>query len=707
MNYLRPKEITYKLLVWLAFAALGWLVAETFVFFTLRSHIHEVLAFHAATVVILVSTFAALYYFDRGLKRHRRAQHQEALDQVRDELEKAARHYKALLEGAGNAIFIFDAVSGRLLEVNRKGTELLGFTKEELLAQQGRDLVDDESKENFITLVRRVVRRGRGRAEAIFFRRKNGERFVGEIEARHLDLGDEKVVHAIVRNVTFKHRAEKEIRQRNRELTILNTIIAHANESLQLESTLAVILQEMLTAFGAESGTIHLVDPEGRQVLAASEGLSAATCRDVAEALCPSASNRYCTSQEKGCVPECSMGKAAAFEGWERIIGIPLFLRKRLVGTMHLMGGGSRSYSAEEQQFFITLGNQIGIVIEHVKIVSELHWKNDELLRSHRLLEKRTHQLTLSQNRLKDNLARAEQVNQEMSRLDQMKNHFLGMISHEFKTPLTGILGSTELLLAGLDDAGQKDRSLIEMIQNGGKRLNEIVNDLLKVAKLENRSLTLQKAQVLLPELLQDVTDSFHPLVSQRRQRILLQDIWHLPPLFGDREYLREVFSELLENAIKFTRDNGTIVIDARLAEKNLLLRKSDLLERFCPGFMEKMGTHVYLQIEVRDTGIGIASSEQTAIFDKFYEAGEIRHHFSSKYQFMGKGTGLGLTIVKGMVEAHGGMIWVESSGRGGRSTDPGSSFFILFPTENPDAQISPAAPELPFIAELDGIDRL
>jgi signal transduction histidine kinase len=219
------------------------------------------------------------------------------------------------------------------------------------------------------------------------------------------------------------------------------------------------------------------------------------------------------------------------------------------------------------------------------------------------------------------------------------------------------------------------------MIHTGGKRLNEIVNDLLKVARIENRSLSLTRVPLHLAELFGDVVEQLAALIVERRQQITLGDLWHLPHFYGDREYLLEVFSELLENAVKFTRDGGTITVHARVADRLTLAAKGDLLERFNPGFYPQMGDRSYFEVVVSDTGIGIAVDEQTAIFEKFYETGDIRHHFSSKHQFMGKGTGLGLTIVKGMAEAHGGMIWVESTGKPAQG-DPGSSFHVLLPIE-------------------------
>jgi signal transduction histidine kinase len=94
------------------------------------------------------------------------------------------------------------------------------------------------------------------------------------------------------------------------------------------------------------------------------------------------------------------------------------------------------------------------------------------------------------------------------------------------------------------------------------------------------------------------------------------------------------------------------------------------------------------MQVEVRDSGIGIDPDEQLKIFDKFYEIGDIRHHSTGRHKFLGKGTGLGLAIVKGMVEAHGGMVWVESPATGIPERS-GSSFFLLLPLEEDASQVA------------------
>jgi signal transduction histidine kinase len=277
----------------------------------------------------------------------------------------------------------------------------------------------------------------------------------------------------------------------------------------------------------------------------------------------------------------------------------------------------------------------------------------------------------------------------ELERLDIMKNHFIGMVSHEFRTPLTSILSGTEFLLANHAATGDDDlQKLLEMIHKSGARLNYIVTNLLKVVKLEADTSAVAKATLLLKDILDLVQEQLGPVLHERRQRIILQGVETTPLFRGDREYLVEIFTQLLENAVKFTPDGGEICITAQVTDRTSLSEKEAALCHFNQRFYELMGCKCYMQVEVRDSGIGIDPGEQLKIFDKFYEIGDISHHSTGRYKFLGKGTGLGLAIVKGMVEAHGGMVWVESQA----TVIPersGSSFFLLLPLAEDAGQVA------------------
>jgi signal transduction histidine kinase len=302
------------------------------------------------------------------------------------------------------------------------------------------------------------------------------------------------------------------------------------------------------------------------------------------------------------------------------------------------------------------------------------------------------------------NLALVERANKDLERLDRMKTHFLGIVSHEFKTPLTSIMGGTQFLLASSTEWPPEERRLISIVNEGGARLNDIVTNLLKVARLESKSFSLSKAPVNLETLLHELNEQLIPVLEERRQQLVFGHIESIPSFFADREYLEEVFSQLLENAIKFSSDGGEIFISAQIVDRSILEPKRETLSIFHENFLDSAGSTSFIQVEIRDSGIGIDKHDHLHIFDKFYGAGDIRHHSSGRTKFQGKGPGLGLSIVKGMIEAHGGMVWVESP-RQDTEKSPGSSFFVLLPTE--EAELQPALPFMLGKAEHDQSDNL
>jgi PAS domain S-box-containing protein len=657
-------------------------------------------AIHGLLLFFLVISVVILEFINRKQQAIENAMFTREKVAMQRAADKSALRYKNLLECAGDAIFVINADTGRLEEMNSMGTELFGFSREEMGTLGGKDLIPVRDQALFISLVRRVTSHGMASEACITFKRKDGSRFLGEVNARLIDLGDEMVVQAIVRDISQKREAELEIRKRNRKLSILNSIIARGNQSLQLPAVLEGTLQETIELFGADGGAIHLREEGDKAlVLVAQKNLGDHVITPVGEGdsavghPCRMTITQQCASLAQGADSGCPLAESARAAGWQSIAGIPLFARERLVGVLHILNHAAREYTPDEIGFFMTMGNQIGIVIAHARMFEELNWKNEELLRSHRLLEKNSHKLALSQNRLKKNLLLVERANLELERLDRMKNHFIGMMSHEFRTPLTGILSSAEYLLATCADSRDEDeRRLLGMIHTSGTRLNEIVTDLLKVARLEAKIFPISKTALSLQEILDLLQEQFAQVLEERRQSIVLQGMESLPFFNGDREYLEEIFVQLLENAIKFTPDGGEIRITASVTERALLAEKEAVLCRFNQRFYDQMGCACYLQVEVRDSGIGIDSDEQQKIFDKFYEIGDIRYHSTGKHKFQGKGTGLGLAIVKGMVEAHGGMVWVESPAPAVLEGS-GSAFFLLLPLEEGSSQ-----PVFPFM---------
>lgn len=249
-----------------------------------------------------------------------------------------------------------------------------------------------------------------------------------------------------------------------------------------------------------------------------------------------------------------------------------------------------------------------------------------------------------------------EKAKSDLEKLDESKSNFVAVAAHELKTPLTLIDGYTSMLIDAILNQNKNDLLVFTNgILNGSKRLRGTIEDMIDVSLLENNLLILNYQPFWLNRILEFVLLELTPVSKDRNISINIHDFDGNNLMnYGDSERLIQLFKNLIVNAIKFTPDGGIININGRKLT----------------GFIEVL---------ISDTGIGIKQEDQAIIFEKFNRLGNIALHSSSKTKFKGGGPGLGLPIAKGIAEAHGGSIWVESSGYS--ETDfPGSTFHILLP---------------------------
>lgn len=244
-----------------------------------------------------------------------------------------------------------------------------------------------------------------------------------------------------------------------------------------------------------------------------------------------------------------------------------------------------------------------------------------------------------------------------LERLDKSKSDFIAIAAHELKTPLTLIEGYSSMLRDQLPSREKSPQATIMMqgIDKGTRRLREIVDDMIDVSMIDNNLLSLNFQPVWLNRLLQVTQREFTETLKERNQVLEIHPFpgWD-EMTFGDDERLFQALRNVVSNAIKYTPDGGRIVVDGRRL----------------PGFVE---------MTIADTGIGIDPEDHTRIFEKFGRLGNASLHSSGKTKFKGGGPGLGLPITKGIVEAHGGAIWVESDGYN-EAACPGTTFHILLP---------------------------
>jgi signal transduction histidine kinase len=263
--------------------------------------------------------------------------------------------------------------------------------------------------------------------------------------------------------------------------------------------------------------------------------------------------------------------------------------------------------------------------------------------------------------RLESKINELESANKRLRELDRLKSDFIIMVSHELRTPLTLISGYAHLLdeqVKQTEDAlpGEMVSGVAEGLNLGVTRMRDVVNEIIKVARIASGTLDLALGPVRLSEIVQDIFEEFQEVSNKRRLNVQIGDLSKLPLIQGDGEQLKSAIYHIFSNAIKYTPDGGSIFIVGRAVGDTV-----DLI--------------------VQDTGIGIPDSEHRRIFDQFYTLGSIENHSTSKFAFQGGGLGLGLAIVKGIIEAHNGRVWVESERRDPEQF-PGSTFHVLLPLE-------------------------
>ena len=232
--------------------------------------------------------------------------------------------------------------------------------------------------------------------------------------------------------------------------------------------------------------------------------------------------------------------------------------------------------------------------------------------------------------------------NEELSRLDRLKDEFLANTSHELRTPLNGIIGLTESLLLGV--AGPIEgaaRSTLDLIASSARRLASMVNDLLDFSRIQHGDMQLNLQAVDLAAVTDVVLALSNPLIGSRNLK-LLHEPGNIPLVLADEARLEQILLNLVGNAIKFTKE-GTISLSYRVLAT--------------PGESEPR----YVEVTVSDTGIGIPPDRQQIIFDAFSQAdGSVAREYG--------GTGLGLSITRKLVELHGGRLGVFSrAGEGSR----------------------------------------
>ena len=273
-------------------------------------------------------------------------------------------------------------------------------------------------------------------------------------------------------------------------------------------------------------------------------------------------------------------------------------------------------------------------------IIFLLKWSNTmekEVIKRTEALNKSNVKLGIISNELKNSNRSLQEANNQLRENDKLQKEFINMAAHELRTPIQPILGLTDVLLDGVSDSHQS--KLLNVIMRNARRLQRLSGDILDVSKIESSSLKLSRSPIELNEKIQTVVNDIeNRSISERNKnvRIIFQPKESVT-VHVDRDRIYQVLSNLLSNALKFTK-NGRVTINIDHSNKNEVV------------------------VTIRDTGTGIPPKLMPNLFSKFVTTSN-------------NGTGLGLFISKGIIEAHGGRIWAENNPDG-----IGASFSFSLP---------------------------
>jgi len=239
-------------------------------------------------------------------------------------------------------------------------------------------------------------------------------------------------------------------------------------------------------------------------------------------------------------------------------------------------------------------------------------------------------------------------IAEKFGELEHLKSAFVSSVSHQFKSPLTAIEGYIDFFIEGMDTGIEKEKQIkaLNIMKHNASRLGKLINDVLDLAKIEAGQLELKRQPLKLAEVLNEKAREFQPIACRKEIQIEVKAEREIGQVLGDRKEMGKVLDNLLSNALKFTGRKGKVVIEAKETS----------------GQAGKRGR--FVEVSISDTGCGIGKAEISNVFGKFQRLAPEDETTMEEL----KGSGLGLAVAKGIVEAQGGKIWVESElGKGSK----------------------------------------
>jgi PAS domain S-box-containing protein len=531
-------------------------------------------------------------------------------------LGQSEQNYRILLEHASDGIFIFNDL-GQYIQVNEAACTMMGYSREELLTRKISELIAPEDLQRQ-PLRMEELRRGETLLIERTFVRRNGKRIQCEVSAKMLPDGR---FQSLVRDITSRKRAERREQQRTHTLELLArgaslSIVLEAIVSIvenDLEDSICSILlldeSKKHLLFGAAP---HLPDFYNEAIHGVAIGEGEGSCgtsayngqRVIVEDIETHPYwEKYRELAQRAGVRSC----------WSQPILSP---DGEVLGTFAVYHAQPCTPSPEELESILNVSSLASIAIQRKRAEQTIHAYAEELEQ------------------------RVEQRTAELTRANRTKDEFLASMSHELRTPLNSVLGFSESLLEGVrGPLDVRQEQAVELIHSSGEHLLGLINDILDVSKIESGKFELRAEAVSVNDICYSSLNFIKQLAGKKS--ISVEYVPLADPsttLWVDPRRLKQILINLLNNAVKFTPEHGSVTLQV----------SADLLQKS-------------MSFSITDSGIGISAQDLKKLFQPFVQ---LDSSLSRQYQ----GSGLGLLMVKKLVEMHEGTVHVESEpGRGSR----------------------------------------
>ncbi len=435
----------------------------------------------------------------------------------------------------------------------------------------------------------------------------------------------------IVKTDLALHKAQQELDKRLAAINALQKTSSLISTTLDVREIFRRLEKSLVSELGFEKSLLLMYGDGKRLQCRAASGFSKDTVERIMATI-PKEQILMAVLHEGRALSSLSATKqrkerAVQIFGLEYFIISPVLTQDGVIGVLFVGNHSNREAITEgDEELVSILSNQIGQSLDNAQLFEQVYKSRQEL-----------------ESKIQERTKELASVLENVKNISKAKTEFVSAVSHELRTPLTSIKGYASILMAGkLGDIPLQVKERLEKINTHSDNLVKLINDLLDISRIESGRVEMKLKKRPVAPIIENTRDLLMPQMKEKNIQFVVDAGSPLPELSIDDSQIERVFINLISNAIKFTPKDGIITVRA-IAHKDHVL------------------------FEVSDTGIGIAENDIPKLFEEFYRVeNEVNQNV--------KGTGLGLTLARNIIEAHRGKLWLTSK------INTGTTFYFTLP---------------------------